>query len=377
MTRRDYYEILGIQHNASSDEIKKAYRQMALKFHPDRNHGDKDAEEKFKEAAEAYSVLIDPEKKSIYDRFGHDGLRGEGMSGFSGFNSSIFEGFEDILGSFFNFGFDDIFGTRSRERASHSRRGRDLALEFKISLEEAAHGVGKEINVNRVELCEVCEGSKMKPGTQKSVCQSCQGRGQVRYQQGFFTIARTCSHCQGSGEVIITPCENCRGQGKEKKKKPLQIKTPPGVDNNTKLRIEGEGEAGEKGAPRGDLYVLIRVKKHEFFEREGRDLYCQISLSFSQAALGTTVEIPTLEGNEILKIPAGSQSGEIFKLKGNGIKDLHTSRKGDLFVKINVKTPKSLTKKQKELLEQFAKARGENLDFVNKNIMDKVKNFFH
>lgn len=377
MTKRDCYEILNISKSASSDEIKKAYRQLALKFHPDRNPNNKEAEEKFKEAAEAYSVLIDPEKRSVYDRFGHDGLRGEGFGGFSGFNSSIFEDFEDILGNFFSFGFGDFFGTTQQSRAQYIKRGRDLALEFEIPLEEAAFGTEKEIKLNRAELCQVCHGSKMKPGTQKSACQHCQGRGQIRYQQGFFNISRTCTYCEGVGEAITFPCEDCRGSGKVKGKKVLHIKIPAGVDNGTKLRIEGEGEAGDKGAPRGDLYVVIRVKKHKLFKREDGNLFCQISISSAKAALGTEVEIPTLEDKEILAILPGTQAGKVFRLKGKGIKEVYSHRKGDLFVKVRVKTPENLTKKQKELLRQFAESRGEKLKVVEKNIIDKVKNIFH
>ena len=357
MTKRDYYEILNVQKNASSDEIKKAYRQMALKCHPDRNPGNKEAEEKFKEAAEAYSVLVDSEKRSIYDRYGHNGLRGEGFSGFSGFNSSIFGDFEDILGNFFGFGFGDIFGT-GRQRAQNQRRGRDLALEYEISFEEAAFGLEKEINLTRAETCQACHGSRMKPGTQKSVCQHCQGRGQTRFQQGFFSISRTCSHCEGIGEVINIPCEECRGTGKVKGKKTLQVKIPAGVDNGTRMRIEGEGESGDAGASRGDLYIVIQVKKHKYFEREDNNLFCQITISFTKAAMGTNAEIPALDQTEILKVPAGTQSGEVFRLKGRGIKDVHSHRKGDLYIKVIVKTPENLSKMQKDLLKQFAESQG-------------------
>ena len=376
MTKRDYYEILNVQKNASSDEIKKAYRQMALKCHPDRNPGNKEAEEKFKEAAEAYSVLVDSEKRSIYDRYGHNGLRGEGFSGFSGFNSSIFGDFEDILGNFFGFGFGDIFGT-GRQRAQNQRRGRDLALEYEISFEEAAFGLEKEINLTRAETCQACHGSRMKPGTQKSVCQHCQGRGQTRFQQGFFSISRTCSHCEGIGEVINIPCEECRGTGKVKGKKTLQVKIPAGVDNGTRMRIEGEGESGDAGASRGDLYIVIQVKKHKYFEREDNNLFCQITISFTKAAMGTNAEIPALDQTEILKVPAGTQSGEVFRLKGRGIKDVHSHRKGDLYIKVIVKTPENLSKMQKDLLKQFAESQGEKFDTLEKNIIDKVKNIFH
>jgi len=377
MIKRDYYEILEISRNASSEDIKKAYRKMALKYHPDRNPGNKEAEEKFKEAAEAYSILIDSEKRSIYDRFGHEGLRGEGFRGFSGFDSSIFEDFEDILGNFFNFGFGDLFGIRSRTRAYSPKRGRDLALEFDLSLEEAAFGIDKEIKLDRSEICPTCDGSGLHPGTEKSVCQYCQGRGQVRYQQGFFTVSRTCSYCEGTGEIITSPCDECRGSGKVKKRKLLNIRIPAGVDGGTRLRMGGEGEAGDRGAERGDLYVIIRLRKHKFFKREENNLYCDISITFAQAALGTTVEIPTLERSELLQIPQGTQPGTVFKIKGKGIKALESNRKGDIFVKVNIKTPEHLTKEQKELLRKFAELRCENLEVVDKDIISKVKNFFH
>lgn len=350
---------------------------MALKYHPDRNPGNKEAEEKFKDAAEAYSVLIDPQKRSVYDQFGYDGLRGEGYTGFTGFNSSIFEDFEDILGDFFNLGFGDLFGTRQRRRAYYPQKGRDLALELEVSLEEAAFGTESEIKLNRLDICPVCNGSKLQPGTQQSTCQNCQGRGQVRYQQGFFTISRTCSHCGGLGQIITTPCLECRGSGRIKKKKTLKVKIPAGVDNGTKLRIAEEGEAGDWGAAKGDLYVIIRIKKHDIFEREDNNLYCQISIPFTHAALGTSVKIPTLEGPEMLKIPAGTQPEEIFRLKGKGIASLESRRKGDLFVKINVKIPKNLTKEERELLRKFAESRGEDLEILDKNLIDKVKDIFH
>ena len=377
MTKKDYYEILAISRDASAESIKKAYRQMAMMYHPDRNPGDKDSEDKFKEAAEAYSVLIDPEKRDVYDRFGHDGLRGEGFSGFSGFNSSIFADFEDILGNFFNFGFENLFGVSRQRRANYPNRGRDLALELDLQLEDAVFGTEKEIKLNRTEICPECEGSRMKPGTEKAVCQHCQGRGQVRYQQGFFAITRTCSQCHGSGEIIPNPCADCRGTGKTKQKKKLTIKIPPGVDNGTKLRLEGEGEAGDQGASRGDLYVITHVKRHKFFDREGNNLSCEISIPFTKAALGSNIEIPTFEGTERLKIPEGTQPGQIFRLKGKGIKDLYSHRKGDIFVKVLVKTPKSLSKEQKKYLRKFAESMGENLDDVDKSIVDKVKNIVH
>jgi len=377
MTKRDYYEILDVNRNAIGDEIKKAYRKIALKYHPDRNPGNKEAEEKFKEAAEAYSVLIDPEKRSIYDRFGHDGLRGEGFSGFTGFNSTIFEGFEDILGSFFNFGFGDFFGTTQRQRSYYPHNGRNLALEVSLTLEKAVFGVEKEIRLNRNETCPTCNGSKLRPGTKKAICSNCNGNGQVRYQQGFFSISRTCPHCGGVGEVVLTPCVDCKGTGKVKKKSVVNIKIPAGVEDGMKLRIQGEGEAGEQGAQRGDLYVLINVKEHEFFKRKEENLYCQMSISFPEAALGTKIDVPTFEGTETLKIPEGTQTGEVFKIKGKGATILNSNKKGDLFVQIQVKTPENLNKAQKEILQKFAESMGESLDCTDKNYKNKIKNIFH
>ncbi len=377
MNKKDYYEILGLSSNATSEEIKKAYRQMALKYHPDRNPGNKEAEEKFKEAAEAYSILIDSEKRSVYDRFGHNGLRGEGFTGFSGFNSSIFEDFEDILGNIFNFGFGNFFGTRQRARTYYPQRGRDLALDYEITLEEAAFGTEKEIKLNRVELCNVCQGSKLQPGTQKSVCRHCQGKGQVRYQQGFFIVSRTCSYCRGTGEVVTTPCKGCQGTGKVKQKRTLKIKIPAGVDNGTKLKIEGEGESGERGTPSGDLFVIVRVKKNDYFKREENDLFSEISIPFSQAALGTAVKIRTLEEDEILKVPMGTQPGQVFRIKGKGIKDLYRNRRGDLYVRVNVMIPKNLSEEQMELLQKFAESRGEEKEVRKQTLKRKTKKFFH
>jgi molecular chaperone DnaJ len=379
MAKRDYYEVLGIDRGASTEDVKKAYRQMALKYHPDRNPGDKESEEKFKEAAEAYAVLGDLRKRATYDRFGYEGLRGEGFSGFQGFDSSIFEDFEDILGNFFgfNFGFGDLFGGASRSRRQQPQRGRDLALEFEISLEEAAAGVVKEITINRAEHCPTCKGSRLRPGTKKSVCPACGGRGQIRHQQGFFTLARTCSRCGGSGELVSTPCEECRGTGHVREKRVLHVRVPEGIDDGTRLRIEGEGEAGEFGARRGDLYVAVRVKRHDFFERNGTNLYGEISLSVAQASLGLTVEIPIFSGSEKLKIPPGTQPGEVFRLRGRGVRDLQSHRMGDLFIKVQVETPENLTKEQKNLLRELAKERGENLDFIDQRALKKIKRVAH
>ncbi len=372
MIKRDYYQVLGVPRDAQAEDIKKAYRQLALKHHPDRNPGSKEDEEKFKEAAEAYSVLADAEKRSVYDRFGHDGLRGQG---FSGFDSSVFEDFEDILGNLFGFSFGDFFGGRERGQGGVRRsRGRDMALEVEIGLEEAAAGVEKEIKMSRAETCPVCRGSKRKPGTKATSCPTCGGRGQVRYQQGFFTMARTCPRCQGSGEINAAPCESCQGKGHVREKRALKVRIPAGVDNGSRLRLVGEGEAGDEGMPAGDLYVVTRVRKHPFFERDGNDLACEITLSFAQAALGARIEIPTLEGDEVLKVPPGTQPAEIIRLKGKGVPDVSGRRKGDLFVKVLVQTPDNLSKEQKALLAKFADLRGEDIESVDKNIIHKLKN---
>ncbi len=377
MIKRDYYEVLGVPRNASPAEIKRAYRQLALLHHPDRNPGNREAEDKFKEAAEAYSVLGDTEKRGTYDRFGHDGLRGEGFSGFSGFNSSIFEEFEDILGNFFGFG--DLFGTGERRRTrAYPQRGRDLALELEISLEEAAAGAEKEIRLNRAESCPACSGSGVAPGTKRSACPTCQGRGQLRYQQGFFSVSRICSDCRGSGEIITTPCPECRGSGKVKQRRTLTVRIPPGIDDGMRLRLEQQGEAGGGAGLNGDLYVGIRIAKHRFFERQDNDLFCEVPISFSQAALGTVIEVPGLDHQTTeLKIPAGTQSAEVFKLKGRGIKELRSQRSGDLFVRVMVKTPQSLTKEERDLLRRLAELRGEDLTKIDRSLINKLKNRFH
>ena len=376
MTKRNYYEVLGVARNAPAEEIKRAYRQMALKHHPDRNPGNREAEERFKEAAEAYSVLGDPEKRTTYDRFGLDGLRGEGFTGFSGFDASVFGDFEDILGSLFGFG--DIFGVGSRRRRSVPQRGRDLALELEISLEQAASGVEKEISLSRAEHCPECRGSGVSPGTKKAECPTCQGRGQVRYQQGFFAISRTCSTCRGAGEVITSPCRNCHGSGQIKQKHKITVRVPAGVEDGSRLRIEGGGEAGGAGANPGDLYVVVRVARHAFFEREESNLFCQISVTFSQAALGASIEVPGLDHeSEVLKVPPGTQAGAVFRLKGRGIKDLRGHRKGDMYVKVQVKTPENLNKDEKALLRRLAELRGEDPDTVDRSLIDRLKNTIH
>ncbi|HEX9901257.1 MAG TPA: molecular chaperone DnaJ [Acidobacteriota bacterium] len=377
MTKRDYYKVLDVPRSSNTEEVKRAYRQKALQYHPDRNPGDKEAEEKFKEAAEAYSVLCDPQKRSVYDRYGQEGLRGEGYAGFEGFDSTIFGDFQDILGSFFGFSFSDFFGTSRRSTPRGAQAGRDLALELDITLEDVFHGAEKEIALNRAEACPACRGTRLKPGTRKAACPTCQGQGQVRHQQGFFTISRTCPQCRGAGELISSPCSECRGTGRVKKKKTLTLRVPAGLDDGARLRLVGEGEAGEAGAPRGDLYVVMQVKKHDVFERQNDDLYCQVSISFSQAALGAVLDIPTLNGQEQLKIPSGTQSGEVIRLKGKGLKEVRSQRTGDLYVRVQIRTPDRLTREQKDLLRQLAEMRSEPQEEVVKAQLDRLKDVVH
>lgn len=348
MTKRDYYEILGVDKSASEEEIKKNYRRLAMQYHPDRNPGDKEAEEKFKEAAEAYEVLSDAQKKDIYDRFGHEGLSGTGFRGFSGF--------EDIFSSFGSI-FEDIFGYSNRSRTS-ARAGADLRYDLKISFMDAAFGTSTEIDITKLDTCHECSGSGAATGTSPEVCRRCGGRGQVTQSSGFFSISSTCPSCRGYGSVITNPCKLCRGTGKEKIHKNVSLKIPAGVETGSRLRLRGEGERGENNGPPGDLYVFIHVEPHEFFERRENDIYCRIPISFVQAALGATIEVPTLNGSDQLKVPKGTQSGKVFKLKGKGIQNLRGFGRGDQFVETIVVTPTNLTRKQEDLLKEFSKLGG-------------------
>jgi len=355
MARRDYYEILGVSRDATEEEIKKAYRKAALKYHPDRNPGDKEAEEKFKEAAEAYEVLRDPEKRRLYDQFGHEGLKGTGFTGFSGFED-IFSSFSDIFEEFFGFG----RSTRSRGRSrSQARAGRDLRYDLTISFMDAAFGKDTEIEISRLEPCIICRATGIKPGSNPAVCPYCHGRGEIVRSQGFFTMSTTCSYCRGQGQVITDPCPDCRGQGQVKKRRKLSIKIPAGVETGSRLRLRGEGEPGLNGGPPGDLYIYIQVEPHEFFQRNGNDIICQIPISFPQAALGADIEIPTLSGTKKISIPPGIQSGETICLKGEGIPYLKGGGRGDQIVQVIVRTPTKLTKRQEELLREFARESGE------------------
>jgi molecular chaperone DnaJ len=372
--QRDYYEVLGVTRTASVDEIKAAYRKCALKWHPDRHPEDKaEAEAKFRESTEAYSVLSDSQKRQIYDTYGHSGLSGAG--GGVDFSGTIFQDFHDIFGDFF--GFEDLFSGR-RRGGRRSQRGSDLRYDMTLNFEEAATGVNTKIKIPRQEFCGACNGTGAKAGTGVVACQSCGGRGQLAYQQGFFTITRTCPSCQGAGQIIKERCTECRGQGRIEKERTIELRIPPGVDTGTRLRVQGEGEPGPNGGPTGDLYVVLEVKEHAFFERRGADLYCTIPISIAQAALGAELQVPGLSGEEKLKIPEGTESGAVFRIRGKGLADPHGGGRGDLYYHVRVLTPSKLTREQRKLIEQL----GASLKVENKpaergsSLFDKVKDIF-
>lgn len=374
----DYYEVLSVTRESTPEQIKSAYRKAALKWHPDRNpENKKEAEEKFRQCSDAYGVLSDPQKRAIYDRYGHAGLNSRGFETSGGFNSTIFEEFQDILGDFF--GFEGAFGGGGgrRGRAQRGQRGADLRYDLTLSFEEAAAGVTSTIKLDRFENCELCHGTGAKPGSGMVACRTCGGRGQMAYQQGFFSISRTCPACQGSGQVVREACEKCRGQGRLQREKTLEVGVPAGVDSGTRLRMAGQGEPGVNGGPPGDLYIFLEVKEHPLFERRGADLYCTVPISFPQAALGATVKIPTLHGEEDLEIPEGTQSGQLFRKRAKGLPDPHGGR-GDLYVNLRVVVPSKLTREQKRALEQL----GQTLKVDNKpaerssSFFDKVKDIF-
>lgn len=365
---RDYYEILGVSRDVDEDTIKKSYRQLALKYHPDRNPGDKDAEERFKEAAEAYEVLRDREKRKIYDLYGHDGLRGTGFTGFGGFED-IFSTFGDIFEDFFGFG-----GRRSRK--TRVTRGNDLRYNLELTLEEAYKGKEEEIVFDKWESCDICRGTGVTPGSELETCPDCHGEGEISRSHGFFQIRTTCSTCNGKGQIIVDPCRKCKGKGKIKVEKKVLVKIPPGVDTGIQLRIKGEGEAGENGGPPGDLFVVVYVKDHEFFMRDGDDLKCQVTISFLQAALGAEISIPVLNNNKktSITIPEGTQPGEIIRLKGWGMTSLRRRRgDGDLFVQVIVNIPAKLSKRQRELLMEFSALDEKKNKAKDKNFWGKIK----
>jgi molecular chaperone DnaJ len=380
VSRRDYYDVLGVAKNASDAELKSAYRKQALKFHPDRNPGDRTAEEQFKEAAEAYGVLADPEKRAAYDRFGHAGVRG--AAGGPGFDPSVFNefgDFADILGSMFGFG--DVFS--GGRRRSGPQRGADLRYDLEISFEEAARGAETTIQIPRQEACDTCRGSGAAPGSSPVTCAQCQGQGQIRTQQGFFTVARTCPACRGVGKTISKPCPACHGSGRVSKDRKITVKIPAGIASGQQLRLQGEGEGGAAGGPAGHLYVVVHVQEHPFFRRDGVNLFCEVPVNFTTLALGGEILVPTLDGQESVKVPEGTQTGTTLRIKGKGMPEIGSRAKGDLFATVQVQTPRKLSKEQRLLLEQLASAlpkerfepRAHDHE-DERNLFDRVKDMF-
>jgi len=362
--KRDYYEVLGVSRAADDEELKRAYRKLALKYHPDKNPESRlEAEERFKEISEAYQILCDPQRRAQYDRFGHAAFANGG-----GFDFAA--GFDDILGDLFG----DFCGTaRGRGGRTRARRGADLQYQLEISFVEACRGVEKTLSIPRLTRCETCSGRGAKPGTAPQTCPQCNGSGQMRFQQGFFSIAKTCGKCNGQGQIVTNPCPQCDGAGARRQTFNVNVKIPAGVDAGSRLKLRGEGEAGENGGPSGDLYVLLDVDEHPIFAREGNDLVCEVPVSIAQAALGTELEVPTLDGSAKVKVPAGTQSGQMFRLRGRGVADVQGYGTGDELVKIIVETPRKLSARQRELLEEFARLSGEDVHPMSKTFLDKVK----
>jgi molecular chaperone DnaJ len=382
VSKRDYYEVLGISRTAGDVEIKSCYRKLAMKYHPDRNPGDKAAEEKFKEAAEAYAILADPEKRSLYDRFGHAGVSSAAAAG-GGFDPSTFSGFEDLFGNLGDiFGFGDMFG--GGRRRGGAQRGADLRYDLEIGFEESATGVETPIQIPRQENCETCNGSGAAAGSSPAVCPQCRGQGQVRFQQGFFTVARTCPQCRGAGRIVTNPCQTCRGAGRVSKDRKITVKIPAGIASGQQLRLQGEGESGTAGGPAGHLYVVVHVQEHEFFRRDGQHLFCEIPVNFTTLALGGEIQVPTLNGTENVKIQEGTQTGTTLRLRGKGMPDVNGSGRGDLFATVQVQTPKKLNKEQRRIIEQLAAALPEDKfrptprqdEHDERNLFDRVKDMF-
>jgi molecular chaperone DnaJ len=372
MSKRDYYQVLDVARSASEVEIKKAYRRLAMKFHPDRNPNDHEAEEKFKEAKEAYEVLCDQQKRAIYDQHGHEGLAARGGGGGGGFGS---DAFSDIFGDVFG----DIFGAGRRGGGRQVFRGADLRYDLQLDLEQAVFGHTANVEFTTLGECEACNGSGAAPGSKTVTCETCNGAGQVRMQQGFFAVQQTCPRCKGRGQMISQPCDPCLGQGRIRKKKTLSVKVPPGVDTGDRIRLAGEGEAGRNGGPTGDLYVEVSVREHPIFERDGSHLSCEVPVSFVTAALGGTIEVPTLEGNVSLKVPAETQSGRVFRLREKGVKPVRGGATGDLFCRVVVETPVNLNEEQRHLLQQFERTMqgsAENHSPRERSWFDGVKRFF-
>lgn len=376
--KADYYEVLQVTRTATDQEIKTSYRKLAMQFHPDRNPGDKSAEEKFKECSEAYGILSDPQKRAAYDRYGHAGFGGAasqgggfpgGFGGFSGDPQDLGDIFGDIFGEMFG-------GGGGGRRQSRAQRGRDLKYDMTMEFEEAVFGKEQEIKIRRQETCEDCSGTGSANGKQPVTCSQCRGAGQVRYQQGFFSVARPCPKCEGSGVNVTDPCQTCRGESRVARDHTINVKVPAGVEDGTRIRYQGEGEAGKLGGPAGDLYVELHVKAHKFFQRDGDDLHCVVPVSFPQAALGDELEIETLEGVAVLKVPEGTQSGKSFRIKGKGVPHLNSHGKGDLIVEVRVQTPNKLTKKQKELLKELSQTMTTDNAPQSHSFMDRMKEMF-
>lgn len=371
VSKADYYEVLGVSRDASDQELKSAYRRLALQHHPDRNPGDHAAEEKFKEASEAYQVLSDADKRAAYDRYGHAGVSGGGPGGFGGFSGAVDLGdiFGDLFGEMFNMG-------GGQQRNSRQLRGDDLRFDLAIDFEQAIFGTEKEIKIRRLEACDTCKGTGSASGRGPSVCPQCHGRGQIRYQQGFFSVARTCSTCSGRGSIISDPCQTCRGETRVTKEIKLAVKVPPGVEEGTRIRYTGEGDVGRGGAQSGDLYVVLSIRKHDFFEREGQNLHCVIPISFPQAALGADIEIAGVDGPVMLKIPEGTQSGKELRLRGKGVPYLNEKGRGDLIVKVVVQIPKKLTRAQRELITELSNSLSVDNKPTSPGLLDKMKDLF-
>ena len=371
--KKDFYQVLGVPRNATPEEIKKAYRKLALKYHPDRNPGDADAEEMFKEASEAYGVLSDQKKRTVYDQFGHDGLRGGSGGGYGGFTD-----IHDIFGSFSDI-FEDLFGGGGMGGArgrGGARRGDDLRYDLTLTLVEAASGCEQTLEVPRHETCHACSGAGAEPGSSPRTCPQCQGMGQVRFSQGFFSVSRMCDRCGGTGRIIENPCQTCQGSGLEMARRKLTVKIPAGVDTGIRLRMTGEGEAGLGSGPPGDLYIFLTVEPHPFFERHGDDLLCSVPITFVDACLSSEVEVPTLSGKVSLKVPAGTQSGKVFKLRGKGMPNPRGYGQGDIRVQVRVETPTHLSAKQKELLREFGEISGDKTYPEKKSFLEKLGEIF-
>ena len=373
MAKRDYYEVLGVGREAGESDIKAAYRKLARQFHPDHHPDDPTAEDKFKEASEAYSVLSDPQKRAAFDRYGHAGL--QGAAGQGGVNPEAFADFSDILGDFFGGQFGDLFGGGGRRR-NRAQRGEDVRYDLEVGFEDAVFGLNAEIQVPRMEPCEHCRATGAEPGSAASTCPTCHGRGEILYQQSFLSIRRTCSTCAGAGQIIRNPCSRCRGQGYQQVQRKLKINIPAGVDDGTRLRLANEGQPGANGGPNGDLFVFLKVKPHAFFERNENDLHCTIPLNIGQAALGADIDVPTLEGSQKLKIPEGTQNGAKFKLRHQGVPNINGGGRGDLYVHVDVKVPTRLSREQRKLFEQLRDTLPVDNSPAEKGLFEKVKNYF-